>query len=339
MTDAPATRAQTESAQPSGNGYKPDQMDGLDTGDSPLALDGWLEFNRIKWGVRPLRIRLPEVEGDGATLDAVVYLDRNGRVTNPARNPYLPVRFRSTPTNLSYRQMHQWLRLSEELAGQMRRRGLQNTINLPPSVTDVRSWQWAGFRSGVRYTMIIDFPFRVEATDKALGQVKRKAERQGFRCDMTTNMRDVALCLADTEQRQGFSLHLSLADLELAQSLLGEEHFRGHICYAPNGEPASAAIALHVPGATAVGWIGGTRTEYLRSGPAQLLEFFAIDDLMAAGASRYDLTGANMPNIANAKASWGARLKPYYTVEGYDLRRLARWSKNWLTFQKQKRSD
>jgi hypothetical protein len=32
---------------------------GHESGVSPLALDGWLEFNRLKWNVRPLKIRVP----------------------------------------------------------------------------------------------------------------------------------------------------------------------------------------------------------------------------------------------------------------------------------------
>ena len=318
---------------------KPAKPAGVDTGASPLALDGWLEFNRIKWGVQPHRINIGGEDHTKAGLEAVVYLNKRGKVVNPKRNAYLPVRFRSTPTILSYRAMHQWLDLSGELAEETRRLGLSNTLNLPPNVADIRAWQWAGFRTSVRYTFVIEFPFDQQDTDKSLGRIQRKAEREGFRCDLTTNMHDVMSCLADTEQRQGFSHGLTVTDLELAQSLLGEDVFRTHMCYAPNGEPASCTIALCIPGAPAIGWIGGTRTEYLRAGPAQFLEFFAIDDLTAAGASEYDTCGANIPTVAYAMAGCVGVLRRYYTFEGYVLRRLAKWSKGWWEFLQKGRSD
>lgn len=338
-TVAPSPDGRAAAQQKPGQKKPPAPPTGVDSGASPLDLDGWLEFNRVKWGVRPQRIRLPEAEGTRGSIEGVVYLDQRGKIVNPPRNSYLPVRFHSTPTILPYRVMHQWLEVSRLLADDMRQRGLKNTINLPPNVTDIRPWQWAGFRANVRYTMVIEFPFNLQATDKSLGRIQRKTEREGFRCDRTTNMHDVAACLADTERRQGFSLGLSVADLELAQSLLGEDAFRTHMCYAPNGEPASATVALHQPGTPAIGWVGGTRNEYLRAGPAQLLEFFAIDDLTEAGASEYDLCGANIPSVAYAKAAWGASLRPYYAIEAYDLRRLAKWSKGWWEYLQQGRPD
>ncbi len=231
-----------------------DPAGGTISGTSVLALDGWLEFNRLTWKVQPLRLTFTGGEAgqqNQPRLEPVVYVDKGGHIVHPPRNPYLPVCFQSTPTHALHRQAHQWLDLSHQLVTDTKRRGLQNTMNLAPSVVDVRQWQWAGYHAGVRYTMVIDLPFASDQMDKALGRTYRKAEQAGFRGDRTTNWSDVVACLSETEARQGFRLGVSAADLRLAADLLGEEHVRAYVCYAPNGEPASAAIVLHRVGTPA----------------------------------------------------------------------------------------
>lgn len=298
---------------------------------SPLALDGWLEFNHYKWGFLPERLRF-SIGEKPAVLEAVLYLDRKGRVQHPQRNPYLPVSFLPTPTTYASAVGHQWHELSTLLVEEMRRRGVLNTVTLPPNVTDVRPWQWAGYQVGVKYSFSIDFPFDLSRASKDLRRRLRKSAREGFRAARTTNMSEVHACLESTERRQNFSLGLSLDDLELARRLLGDEHFRAYAAYAPNGEPASAAIVLHQPGTAALAWVAGTRTEYLSAGVTNLMDAFTYLDLEEAGATSLDLCGANMPTIAEYKASWGARLMPYYSVESYSARRLAKWSLNWWRF-------
>lgn len=305
---------------------------GWDFGASALALDGWLEFNRVKWKLEPRRLTFTAPNTDLPSIEAVVYLDRRGQVHHPPRNPYLPIRFQSTPTLKRHRRSRQWMEMADLLAAETRRLGLTNTLHLPPEIDDVRAWQWAGFRASVRYTLFTEFPFYLEPADTSVGKIVRRAEMAGYRSVRTTNMADVTACVTETERRQGFQLGLSTADLELAARLLGEEHFRAYACHAPNGEPASVSIVLHLPGAPAIGWVGATRTADLRGGAAQQLESVIIKDLERSGASSYDLGGANIRGIAIAKGTWGSRLRPYYTLEGYSVRKLAKWTLNWWDY-------
>ena len=304
-----------------------------DFGDSVLAMEGWLEFNRVRLNLQPLRLRFADDGVDLPWAEAVLYLDQSGQVCHPPRNPYLPIWFQPTNTERRQRITRQWVDLASRLAAELHRRGVKNTLNLSPDIVDVRPWQWEGFRVGVRYTYMIDLPFSFEPADKAVGAKVRKAEKTGFRCDRTLKMLDVMTCLRETEERQDFSYGLTTAELELASQLLGEDHFRAYACYAPDGQLASAQIVLHKPGTPAIGWVAGARTDYLTGGPNQLLESFVIRDLEAIGASGYDLSGANIPTVSAAKAAWGGRLLPYYTVESYSARRLARWTINWWKYR------
>ncbi|PWH19385.1 MAG: hypothetical protein DDG58_05045, partial [Ardenticatenia bacterium] len=60
---------------------------------SPLLLDGWLEFNRYKWNVTPIKLRISEEGKKVPAVEAILYLDKVGRIVQPPLNPYLPVVF------------------------------------------------------------------------------------------------------------------------------------------------------------------------------------------------------------------------------------------------------
>jgi Acetyltransferase (GNAT) domain len=322
----------------------------------PLWLDGWLGFNRIKWKLQPLKVRFP-ADHDGGPGDpgdrppspaaarpktllprlpavaAVFYLDRRGRLRMPPLNPYLPLAFHPTAAQSVYRLDRQWLTVSNLLVQEMRRRGLANTLLLPPEILDVRPWQWAGFNLGVAYTFTMDLPHEEELCDAGVRKSIAKAARNGFLCERTRELRPVLDCLQETETRQGFRHRLDLADLELGRELLGAEHFRSYLCRAPNGEPASGSIVLSCPGGRAIAWVTGNKTLHRNSGATQLLMRYLLDDLYASGAVSFDFVGADIPHVSAAKASWGGRLIPYYSLRPYGLRQLAAWTLEWWRYK------
>lgn len=296
----------------------------------PLALDGWAEFNRVKWGACPEWVTLAGGPSGLPELRALLYQNRRGRIYAPPLNPYLAVSFTPTPTSLTFRVSRQWLDLGSQLAMEMRSRGLGNMPALPPSVVDARPWQWAGFRPTVRYTLYLDFPIDMSQADKAVRAKIAKAVKQGYIHTRSTDMKAVMECLASTERRQGFSHGLSVADLELARRLLGDEHFRAYVSYAPNGEPACTEVVLHRPGGRALNWVGGGKKEHLSSGTSQALALHALEDVKAAGAIGFDFVGANMSNISSAKADWGGYLAPYYRIEPLGLKSILLWVREWF---------
>ena len=306
--------------------------------NGPLALDGWLEFNRHKWGVTPHRLRFAVAQTpDSAHLEAVLYTDRKGRLFVPNRNPYIPVGFTSH-AQLPARAGRQWLDCAGQLAAEMARRGTANAIDLPPAVTDVRPWRWAQFNVGIKYTLCLDFPYDLSRADKPLRSRVRKLEQQGYRVERTTDLPLVHQCLVETEARKGFNHQLSLRDLEMARDLLGDDHFRCYTCFAPDGEAASSTIILHRAGGWALAWVGGTHTRHVPSGAHSYLDAVIVRELQADGAAGFDLAGANIPSVAAAKANFGARLVPYFSVEGYGVKPLAKWVRGWWRFMERSRS-
>jgi hypothetical protein len=297
-----------------------------------LTLDGWLEFNHRKWGLSPLRLNLSEGTSDRPAVELVVYTDKRGRIKTPKLNPYTPVAFLPTDTQSVPRLERQWLSVSELAVREFRERGVVNAVSFPPPIVDVRPWKWSNFQVDVSYSFYMQFPYDSEAADKRIRTKIRKAAKLGYICEQTSEISDVVECLEDTGERQGFDHRLSIEDLKACQRLLGQNVLRAYVCYAPNGDAASARLALGYRGASAIGWVSGTKREYLQDGCAQLLMSFGLEDLQNAGASGFDWAGANLPTVAAAKAAWGGQLVPFYTIRQPNARALALYMRHFCRF-------
>jgi len=300
---------------------------------SPLFLDGWLEFNQRKWNLKPEVVEFRDNNKELPLLRAVLYYDSKGRVRMPPRNPYLPVDFQPTPTELLGRLGRQWLALGATMAEELRHSGVRGSIAFSPTITDMRPFQWQGFHAQVRYTFYLNFPIDENQIDHAVRKQIKKAAKSGFKCSDTASPKEIMECLKETEDRQGFSHGLTTADICLAKDLLGEEHFKCYGCYAPNGEIASARIILHSHGSRAIDWVAGTKREFLNSGATQAVIAFALENLASKGAIGFDYSGANIPNVAAAKATWGGPLVPFYVLRSPDIRGLVKYGLDILRYR------
>lgn len=303
---------------------------------SPLFLDGWIEFNRTRWGVRPLRVlHAPGGSSQPPLVEAMLYLNPAGQVVEPHLNPYLPVAFVPTESRSRHRRYRQWLMLAEPLVRTMRVRGVRGVVRFPPEITDIRPWQWAGFRVTVRYTIHNEFPYDIQCIDAGVRNKIRRAQKAHYTCRRTVDMNQVLACLRGTQQRQGIDHGgLTAQDFECIRELLGDEAFRVYACYAPDGAPASVRLILHRPGSRAIAWMSGVRTEHLQSGAAQLLIHSILEDLQSAGAAGLDFAGADVPSLAAAKLNWGGHLVPLFTIEAYTVRNLAKWVRDWIRLRR-----
>jgi len=291
---------------------------------SPLMLEGWLEFNRYKWGVKPLRVRLSEEGKELPAIEAVLYLNRRGRIVQPPLNPYLPIAFHPTPTDKITRLYRQWQSMSKLLAEEFVKRGVKGSIAFPPEVVDVRQWQWSGFLAETRFTFYIDLPFDEKICDYSERKQINKALKRDFICEIATKdtFPEVIGCLVETEKRQVFRYRLNVKDLETALHLVGEETFRVYVTRSSAGEVACARIVLSSSGSRGIDWVAGTKTKFLNSGATQLLISYVLSDLTRQGATGFDFGGANLPTVSAAKAVWGGKLVPYYVVRPLNLRTL-----------------
>lgn len=295
----------------------------------PLALDGWLQFNEYKWKLKPSKLRFNIDNKEVPSVEAIVYLDRRGRIVMPPLNPYLPVSFYPSQTNKVYRLRRQWLSVSGLFADALQKR-VYGAVSFPPDIIDVREFQWRGFLIEPRYTFYLTLPLDLSNVDHMVRKQINKALSNGFQIQRSLCFEKVIECLADTERRQGFTYHLNINDLHEANRLIGEDNFRCYVAIAPNSEVASARIILKGSGSHAVDWVAGTKKEFLNSGITQYLISYALEDLVKDGITTFDFAGANLPTVQAAKSSWGGELKVYYVLRQPSIRALASISMRFL---------
>jgi hypothetical protein len=313
------------------NSYKLDYTEVSEQGlTNPFAMRGYIEFNKQRWGLDLLEKRYT-LKGEGPPcVEASLFIDHKGKICLPPWVSHMAINFQSSNTNQSFKTSRKWIELATMLAQDMKEIGVSEPIALPPQITDVRPFQWMGFKTTVRYTYYIDFPFTLQQTDRAVRGNINKALKAGYVCKRSNVPSHILECIAETEERDGFNLQLDEKILELGWRLMGEDGFRCYVCYSPDGEPASSSIVLYSPDGWAADWIVGTKTEHLKDGPVQLAYSHRLADLQRRGCSVFDMVGANMDSIARMKANWGGRLVPYYVIEPYNSKVFKVWLKQWV---------
>jgi hypothetical protein len=212
----------------------------------------------------------------------------------------------------------------------MGRRGTANLVWLAPTAEDIRPWRWAGFLVRVGYTYLLELPSQVSAMDRGARRAAARAAAMGMIAERVDDVRPVVECLRDTEARKQFSHHLGERELRAARDLLGPDCLRMYLCREPAGSPAGAIVVVFAPGARAIAWVGGPRTEHRADGSYQLLFRDLLVDVSAAGATGLDLCGADIPSVAQFKAEWGGRLAPLYGVRTFSARAGARFLVDWM---------
>lgn len=297
---------------------------------TPVELPGWVEFNAWRTGLTPYQFAS---SGPGAQVRAILYLDRRGRVRLPDLATYLPVSFETQRQRPSSRTAD-WLEASAPLVEQMKQRAVPQLVYLPPSIDDVRPWQWRGFLVSVDYTYQIDFPFDPTLMVPSHRNSVEKAARLGMSVRRVDDVDPVVECLVESASRVGYPLVIRHDELRGALRLLGSDSLRMYTCFDKEGRPASSCVVVHAPGNLALAWLAGTRSASLGDGANHLLWRVAFDDLESAGASGVDWGGPNSRTLAEFKARWGSRLVPIYSIRTYSTRAGARFLADWIDFRR-----
>ena len=295
----------------------------------------WAQFNTEKWKCETRRVHF-DAPNSPAYVEGLFFLNKQGKLYLPPLNPYHPLTFHPTPTDKPYKLDSQWHEIAKIMIPEMLKLRGSASFVFPPEFKDIRPFLWHGFKSHVKYTYYVDFPFSLEQASTEIRNKIKKAEKAGYYSARSNNMNDVYQCLQGTESRQGFSHHMNLEDLKLAQSILGEHALRAYICYSKEGEPVSASVVVALNKERAFGWIASSKTEHLNQGVAQQSQYFAIQDLAQCGFEGLDFAGANLPSVAKAKSHWGTTVTPYYLVRTPGYREVLRAGRDWLHFHKKR---
>lgn len=295
----------------------------------------WAQFNTEKWKCETRHVKYC-APNSPAYVEGLFFLNKRGKLYLPPLNPYHPLIFHPTPTDKPYKLDSQWHEVAKIMIPDMLKLRGPASFVFPPEFRDIRPFLWSGFKANIKYTYYVDFPFTLEQASTEIRSRIKKADAKGYRTVLSHNMADVYECMQGTESRQGFSHHMNLEDLKLAQNILGEQVLRSYVCYSKEGEPVSTDVVVALNEKRAIGWISSCKTEHLSHGIAQQSHYFCMQDLFLNGYEGLDFAGANLPSVAKAKSHWGTEITPYYLIRTPGYREVLRAGRDWLQFYKKR---
>lgn len=295
---------------------------------SALLNPEWWAWNEQVWGVQAVELNLRGEPSAGGGLAGALFRNRRGKIVSPPLNPHLAIAY-SWPDRRSRRldtQARAWVSIGDQLAEVLTSAGLASQVVLPPGLMDARPFTWIGLRAELSYTYLVALPRDASLANRSVAKNVRKADAKGYGAERSDDWVAIWSCLAETEVSKGFSHRLSLDNIRLGARLMGPENFRGYVVRDSAGLVVSGGVRLHYRGHRAVDWVQGTIRTALADGVNQLMYDFVMLDLHEAGATGFDLAGANIREVAVAKSSWGYPLVPQLSLESTGVFREARRS-------------
>lgn len=296
----------------------------VSTAPNILLNKDWVRWNEEQWGLKAERVQYSADENGICRLEGWLYLNRNGHVVMPPRNPYMALRFTGTSSQKKSHIYRQWLTVSNLFAADLAARGTSGSLALPPGLIDARSFQWRDFDVGVAFTTVVPFPLNNVDFHRSIMKNVRKAVAAGYEVAESNDWSEVEYCLRQSEARKSFSHRVTVADMERCYSYLGRSRMRAYVGYDRGGGPVCAQLRLFELDADGLGWSAGTHSDHLSSGINQLTYLTGLNALASEGVGSFDLCGSNIREVAEAKSAWGGALVPYVVLREPGLRFAAR---------------
>ncbi|MEZ4701613.1 MAG: GNAT family N-acetyltransferase [Rhodothermales bacterium] len=295
--------------------------------DEPTGVSGWAGLLAGHPRDPAFSIDFIRALGEGFGLTPHLYLARQDGA--PAAGALLlerrkgPFRAAVVPSFVSYTPwlggphdeaaVHRREALDECLLSALERDFDQARIHLPPSVGDVRPFQWRGWRISTFYTYQIPLAAGVDPIGGWSESARRRfaSARAGYRFHDTVTASQVLTLSRASYARQGRPFPVDAdALIGIIETLQQKGLARLFGVEQPGAEPAAAVALLHAPDRSYY-WIAGSTP-----GDAMtVLLGHLLPALRDEGVSVFDFVGANTPSIAEFKRRFGGILTPYYTAE------------------------
>lgn len=283
---------------------------------SILSDDRWVHYTEEKWNLRSEKVRYTLPGKELPAIEGILYLDKKGRVVNPPLNAFLPFVFIPTATKKTCQLYHQWVDLTKIMALDIKKRGHIGGVAFPPGFIDGRAFTWAGLNISVRYTFVGELPFEDSNLDTSVRTKVRKALKNNYSVERTQEWDKLVYCLRKTTDYKGMVGVIQESDLIKLHKLFGDDFMYAHVCLSEKGNPVSGQVKFAMPDGMCIDWAAGTDRDFIRDGVNQLLYYEALREIEKTGTKYFNYCGANIENVASAKAEWGFPLVPYVVLEG-----------------------
>lgn len=279
----------------------------------PLFNEGWIAFNEMKWGVKSKILELGPEAGNAWYLKVVLYEDKEGRLVLPPRNPYLPLFFETSAEKKAAINRRKRAAM-EKVATIVSSAKVKSSLTFSPVADDLRPFTWLDFLCSPLYTYRIDLSNFENEIDRASMQQMRKAEKNGYFFEVTSDFDLVNECLRAPEERKGFQHFVSSKELTELQTMMGKEAMNAVLVRTSNGEPVAASIFLVEKSGLVQDWSAGVKTSALKDGVNAFMVFNALKYYNSIGCKIFDFCGANIKPVAEMKEYWGGELVAYFSI-------------------------
>lgn len=183
-------------------------------------------------------------------------------------------------------------------------------------LTDVRPFRWADYDATPFYTYGVDLtPDREEILARFSSDARSNVRSEGDATIREGDADDVERIVAQVARRhreQDEPYPLSPGAVRDLYERLPDGRIRPYVC-AVDGRMVCGMVTVD-DGETVHRWQGGVK--YGGDLPAaDLLDWHIMREAKAAGRTRYDLVGANMPRLCRYKAKFGPEPLVYFNIK------------------------
>ena len=197
----------------------------------------------------------------------------------------------------------------------LRQRHLFCSIGFPPSIYDVQSYMWSGFRATPSYTYKIDLTQDMNTILGNFSSTKRndikKAEKDGLKVELNQNSEIIEQLVIMTLGRKNKDI-----DVDLMRRILvdfgHEKNSYSFVAYL-NGRP-SACVFVVYDRSTAHYLLGGYDPKNKHGGAGAYALVHAIQHAMELGILEFDLEGSMLPEVEKNFRGFGGIMTPFFFV-------------------------
>ena len=285
---------------------------------SVFQSSAWITVIAEQFGLKPEILVV--VDGDAIAGGIVLY--RKSRLgieiaAQPPATPYNGILHAAAPDRKNQKQQAEEAEVTQLLLQRIGQEVRYAHFTLPPSIGDVRPYQWCGWNAGVQFTYINSLEDCAAVWENLSPSLRRKITHAREGNFTISEDGDVESLVTLQELSYARSSLRPVLDTARYRQLCGTLRSKGIVriySIADSEGSIRSARAIVLSGRSAYYWLSGSYPVSGDDSASHLLLWEIFERLSKSGFSHFDFMGANTPRIVEFKRSFGGILTSYYDV-------------------------
>lgn len=233
-------------------------------------------------------------------------------IVNPISSYYQGMNVWLEKSSYPQRTLLDSLQITRSIAHFLQKRFRKISINLSPESVDIRGFTWEGLKAAPLYTFVHDYSAPLKPLYNEHKNIK-KAIKHGYSFGQETNLAEfIKLTIAMDERKKRVN-GVSYQALTLFLNQLFARGFARQYNMYLEGKIVSSEILFKGQLDKAYTIYRATSQNDMKHGVSSLHTLSLINEL-ANEISELDFCGANIPDVARFKASFGLSLKVFFRI-------------------------